>query len=86
MMIGEIPVCKPWSPAKIRGVVWEVPRPISCPAEYITCFRNVAELYDCFVPNVELMLQFTYKNEWDVYEEENTFASPIEVGQWPPRK
>lgn len=81
MMIGEIPVCKPWSPIIISS-----PSPIPCPAESFTCFRNLAELYDCFVPNVELMLQSTYKNEWDVCEEENTFPSPIKGGLCASRK
>lgn len=86
IMIGDMSVCKPWTPSEVMEMTERAPNPIGRPDEYLAWLRQVCSVYNCLVPDVEQLLEFTYGSEWGLCKAEFVFPAAVDSGQWPTTK
>ena len=66
IVVGDTAVCRPWTPAEARDLVASAPNPIASLTKYYNWLRLNASLYNVLVPDMEMLLQHTYGEEWEL--------------------
>lgn len=83
IIIGDMAVCKPWTPSEIMDMSRKAPNPISRPEAYTSWLLRTCTIYNFLIPDVVELLSFTYDADWNLCKDE--FQLPVtENGQWPP--
>ena len=83
IMIGETAVCKPWTPAEILDLARKSPNPIALAEKYWLWLSQTCKVYNGLIPDVQMLLEFTYGTHWPLCKDEFVFPDATEDGQWP---
>lgn len=81
--VGDTAVCRPWTPGEVREMVINAPKPITDPDGYYAWLCQTALTYDVLIPDMELLLFYTYDTDWAMCKRKFVMPKVRLGGQWP---